>query len=104
MKLLVQGLLRKRDVRDILVAAHVGAATAPEIAHRTGIPIARCCRLLRILEAAGLVARQGVQVRRGGGRPLYRSRLENLELFLKSGRLWAKMEVPSTSARPSAKP
>lgn len=102
MKLAVQTLIREKEVRDILLAAHMGPLTASQLASRTGIPIARCCRLLRRLQAVGLIDRVGVRVGRRGGKFLYRSRMDLVELFLREGRLWARLSIEQAQPRPKA--
>lgn len=75
-----------------MLASFLRARTALELSRGTGIPIARCYRLLWKLRAAGLMRVEGAHVSaRGRAKLLFRARLEGLELFLRKGQLMGRI-------------
>ncbi|MFQ5837720.1 MAG: helix-turn-helix domain-containing protein [Thermoplasmata archaeon] len=91
-------LISTPEVRRLLLASFVRARTAHELSEMTGIPIARCYRLLRKLRRAGLVVSEEAYVnRRGRVKFLFRSRLHGLQLFLNGPRLMGRIRQPRLS-------
>jgi predicted ArsR family transcriptional regulator len=85
-------LLSRPEVRRVLLASFVRARTARELSDVTGIPIAKCYRILRRLKRIGLVAVEEAYLNpRGRVKFRYRSRLRGLQLFLKGHRLMGRI-------------
>lgn len=77
-------ILARPEARRLILASFVRARSAFELSERTGIPVARCYRLLWKLRAAGLMSVEGARVfARGRAKLLFRARLRGLELFLR---------------------
>ncbi len=87
-----QRLLARHEVRQLMLASFLRGRTALELSEGTGIPIARCYRLLWKLRAAGLMHVEGAYVSaRGRTKLRFRARLEGLELFLRDNHLMARI-------------
>ncbi|HEY7587224.1 MAG TPA: helix-turn-helix domain-containing protein [Thermoplasmata archaeon] len=76
----------------ILLGTTERAASALDLSHRFGIPIAACYRRIRQLEEMGLVyCERALPSRNGKGLQLFRSRLRSLRLVLEEGTLKARI-------------
>lgn len=82
----------------ILLGTHDRPASALELSHRFGIPIAACYRRIRQLESMGLVVcEKELPSRNGKGLQLFRSRVRSVRIALEAGRLRARVEIGSAS-------
>ncbi|MDO9537112.1 MAG: winged helix-turn-helix domain-containing protein [Thermoplasmata archaeon] len=80
--------------RKILVATHLRAKTASEIAESYSIPIAACYRRIKTLEELALVQRdQQILTQKGKRRWSYISNIHKLELFYTDGKVAARCEL-----------
>ena len=78
----------------ILLGTCEQAASALDLSHRFGIPIAACYRRIRQLEAMGLVyCEKALPSRNGKGLPLFRSRRTAVRVSLEDGRLKASIVI-----------
>ncbi len=81
-------ILARPDIRKLILASFIRARTAFELSQQTGIPIARCYRLLWKLRSVGLITVEAARVNpRGRAKLLFRARLGGLEFFLKGDRI-----------------
>ncbi|GEM_PF-5571172 len=86
-------IVNDRDVMTILRMLIRSPATPREISAHTGIPIAKCYRVLSSLEKKGVVvplARKG-KMRRGS--IPYRANLENAYVYAENGRIRLRFET-----------
>lgn len=82
------------EARRLLLASFVRAQTAFQLSEKTGIPIAQCYRLLWRLWALGLMKIEAFHITfRGRGKPMFRTRLQGLELFSHGEKLMAKIKA-----------
>lgn len=87
----------------ILLGTSERAASALELSHRFGIPIAACYRRIRQLETMGLVfCEKALPSRNGKGLQLFRSRLQSVRVALEEGKLRARVVIGPAGA--SAEP
>ncbi|MEE9236547.1 MAG: hypothetical protein V3U52_01985 [Thermoplasmata archaeon] len=85
-------ILGMPEIRRLILASFVKARTALQLADLTGIPIAKCYRLIWRLRAAGLMAVEAAFVSPNGRtKLLFRSRLPGLELFLRDNQLMGRI-------------
>ena len=78
----------------ILLGTCENAASALDLSHRFGIPIAACYRRIRQLEQLGLVyCERALPSRNGKGLQLFRSRLKSVRVSLVDGRLKASIVI-----------
>jgi DNA-binding Lrp family transcriptional regulator len=90
--------LARPDVRRLLLTSFIKARSALELSELTGIPIAKCYRIIRKLRRAGLVTVEAAYINpRGRVKFLYRSRLQGLQLFLRGTRIMGRISRPHIS-------
>ncbi len=78
----------------ILLGTCEGAASALDLSHRFGIPIAACYRRIRELERMGLVyCERALPSRNGKGLQLFRSRVKSVRVALEEGHLRASIVI-----------
>lgn len=100
-------ILARPEARRLVLAAFTRPRSALELSHQTGIPIAKCYRLLWRLRRAGLIRVHGAYIfPTGRAKLLFRGKLRDLELFLTGGKLMARAHKPriSESSEPSEGP
>jgi predicted ArsR family transcriptional regulator len=69
-------------------------ASALDLSHRFGIPIAACYRRIRRLEEMGLVyCEKALPSRNGKGLQLFRSRLKSIRISFEEGQLTASVLI-----------
>ncbi len=86
----------------ILLGTCERAASALDLSHRFGIPIAACYRRIRQLEDLGLVyCERALPSRNGKGLQLFRSRVRSVRVSLEEGRLKASIVI-DTGSQPFA--
>ncbi len=91
-------ILSRPEARRLVLASFIQPRSALELSEITGIPIARCYRVLWRLRRAGLVEVHGVYIRpTGRAKLLFRGRPHGLELFIRDKRLMAKIGRPRIS-------
>ncbi len=91
-------ILSRPEARRIVLASFVRPRSALELSDLTGVPIARCYRILWRLRRAGLVEVHGAHIRpTGRAKLLFRGKLHGLELFLREDKLMAKVAKPRIS-------
>lgn len=91
-------ILARPEARRLILASFTRPKRALELSRQTGIPIAKCYRLLWRLRRAGLVRIDGAHIfPTGRAKLLFRGRLQNLELFARGGRLMARTPRPRIS-------
>lgn len=97
-------VLGNPEARHLLLASFLRARTARDLSERTGIPVARCYRMLHRLRLLGLTRIERIHVTtRGRGKPLFRSQLPGLEFILRAGRPAARVgwaSVPESHEEP----
>ncbi|MFQ6012209.1 MAG: hypothetical protein ACE5LS_00980 [Thermoplasmata archaeon] len=95
------GILAMPETRRLLLASLGQARTGRQLSEVTGIPIARCYRLLRELHLLELIDVEGVYVSpRGQGKLLFGARLPGVEIFVDGTRLRGRIRHPSISEPP----
>lgn len=78
----------------ILLGTFDRAASALDLSHRFGIPIAACYRRIRQLQDLGLVyCEREVPSRNGKGLHLFRSRLRSIRVALEEGKLRTQIVI-----------
>ena len=93
-------ILTLPETRRLLLASFGRPRTGRQLSEVTGIPIARCYRLLRRLHLLGLIRVEGVHVPAGGqGKLLFGARLPGMELFVDGARVRGRIRRPSISER-----
>ncbi|MFQ5553077.1 MAG: hypothetical protein ACE5EW_05100 [Thermoplasmata archaeon] len=91
-------ILTLPETRRLLLASFGQARTGRQLSEVTGIPIARCYRLLRKLHLLGLIEVEGVYISpRGQGKLLFEARLPGMELFVDRTRVRGRVRRPSIS-------
>jgi len=86
----------------ILLGTSERPASALELSHRFGIPIAACYRRIRQLQDLGLVfCERELPSRNGKGLQLFRSRLKSIRVALEEGKLLTRI-VLDASGEPQA--
>lgn len=91
-------ILSKPDARKLVLASFVRPRSALELSYLTGVPIARCYRLLWRLRRGGLIEIHGAHIRpTGRAKLLFRGKLRGLMLFMRDNRLLARIERPRIS-------
>lgn len=86
----------------ILLGTFERPASALELSHRFGIPIAACYRRIRQLQDLGLVfCERELPSRNGKGLQLFRSRLKSIRVALEEGKLFTRI-VLDASGEPQA--
>ncbi len=91
-------ILTLPETRRLLLASFGPARTGRQLSEVTGIPIARCYRLLRKLHLLGLIEVEGVQLSsRGQGKLLFGARLPGMEIFVDGSRVRGRIRRPSIS-------
>jgi len=80
--------------RKILIATHLKARTAQDIAEKYGIPIAACYRRIRFLEDMALIQKdEKILTQRGKRRWTYISNIHAMELYYTGGKMAARCEL-----------
>ncbi len=91
-------ILTLPETRRLLLASFGQARTGRQLSEVTGIPIARCYRLLRRLHLLGLIEVAGVRLSsRGQGKLLFEARLPKMEIFVDGPRVRGRIRRPSIS-------
>ncbi|MFQ5986542.1 MAG: hypothetical protein ACE5KQ_04220 [Thermoplasmata archaeon] len=91
-------ILTLPETRHLLLASFGQARTGRQLSEVTGIPIARCYRLLRKLYLLGLIEIEGVYLSpRGQGKLLFGARLPGMEIFVDGTRVRGRVRRPSIS-------
>ncbi len=94
-------ILTRPEARRLLLASFGQARTGRQLSEVTGIPIARCYRLLRKLHLLGLVEVEGVSLSANGkGKLLFGGRLPGVEIFVDGSRVRGRIRPPSISEPP----
>ncbi|MFQ5908207.1 MAG: hypothetical protein ACE5JE_05205 [Thermoplasmata archaeon] len=91
-------ILTLPETRRLLLASFGRARTGRQLSEVTGIPIARCYRLLRKLHLLGLIKVEGVHLSpRVRGKLLFGARLPGMEIFVDGARVRGRIRRPSIS-------
>ncbi len=97
--------LTEPEVRAIVLTLLRSPLRGRRLAQLTGIPVARCFRILRRLQRLGLVEAGTVMVdRRGRSSKVFRAHLQHLHLHIKDGRLRLRLALPKGMVGPRARP
>lgn len=97
--------LTEPEVRAVMLTLLRRPLLGRELARATGIPVARCFRLLRRLERLGLVEGGTMMVgRRGRPAEIFRAHLQRLHLHVTDGRLRVRLVLPKGIVGPRARP